>query len=957
MGPRALTGPATFLISVRGLTAISVLLAALSAASTSRAVAIVDMDFNGVTGLENDGIGPDGMLKGGATIVGGRLVLDGSNAPEPTGAGLDIPMGDLGTFSGAEDFLVEFDFTSIDGGTGALFAADGAKFLDDSGGEFPGDQAGGLNIYSLGDLVVADLWFIGAVEVEGTFDDNMPHHVSVFYNAAEATLEMSVDDVEGDPLVVEDGEGFLRDTSHDITRLGDENNPDFGAEFNSGCRCSFDNLLIEGPTPPPVKLVVNRETGALTLEAIAASPVNINSISILSDAGALDPENYDEIDAGNPQFDPDDQWQIDVLESTEISESDTAAGANNGATLTSGQTFALGADVWQPFFDEDLEVFVFDTALGAEVRGTVEYTGGTPVLFGDLDVDGDIDVQDYVLFDNGFDEDVEGLSRFDAYFLGDLNGDETHNFEDFIAFAAAYDGANGAGAFAAVSGAGVPEPGTGLLAVLASAILLVRRRRMSCGLCEKLLAVMVLCLFSPQSTRAAELVEYLFDANFNDTSGNNRHGTPSIGVFGGTPTVSGGKLNLTGDLEEGLNVPLGAANPFDGTSDYTIEMSFSSMGSSAFPEAGVILLGSAHATEPTEPDNQSFSVFVEPQADGGSLVVDYFFVGEVRVQDAMLLDGMEHTVKITYVAPDMPGPPDDPEPGIMYLNIDGEWLTEDDIAPRPPNIASHEVRIGGSLNTDFPYECVEGECFTSELEGTVDNFRIFNDAMPPSLLRAEVDLTTGEITLVGGEFHRDIRYYEINSPGGGLNPAGWNSLEDQNVDAAGMGAGQHWDELNASASQLAEAFLLGSSSFDENREISLGNALRPSTPAQDLEITAVTEGLAPIPVEVVYINAPVGVAGDYNQNGTVDAADYVVWRDRLGAGTLPNEGGISPGVVDDADYNFWRSRFGATSGVGSSAALGSSVVPEPATWAFAVVAGWAVGLLRRQPPVYFLQGM
>jgi hypothetical protein len=65
-----------------------------------------------------------------------------------------------------------------------------------------------------------------------------------------------------------------------------------------------------------------------------------------------------------------------------------------------------------------------------------------------------------------------------------------------------------------------------------------------------------------------------------------------------------------------------------------------------------------------------------------------------------------------------------------------------------------------------------------------------------------------------------------------------------------------------------------------------------------------------------------GVPGDYNGNGTVDAADYVAWRD---GGPIQNEG-ASPGVIDDADYNFWRTRFGATSGSGSSTA-----VPEPAT--------------------------
>jgi hypothetical protein len=81
------------------------------------------------------------------------------------------------------------------------------------------------------------------------------------------------------------------------------------------------------------------------------------------------------------------------------------------------------------------------------------------------------------------------------------------------------------------------------------------------------------------------------------------------------------------------------------------------------------------------------------------------------------------------------------------------------------------------------------------------------------------------------------------------------------------------------------------------------------------------------------LNFAGGVAGDYNQDGTVNAADYVVWREATSVGltSLPNEGGISLGSVDAADYNFWRSRFGATSAAGSGSAMGGAAVPEPTT--------------------------
>lgn len=81
---------------------------------------------------------------------------------------------------------------------------------------------------------------------------------------------------------------------------------------------------------------------------------------------------------------------------------------------------------------------------------------------------------------------------------------------------------------------------------------------------------------------------------------------------------------------------------------------------------------------------------------------------------------------------------------------------------------------------------------------------------------------------------------------------------------------------------------------------------------------------------IAFLNAvPVaGVPGDYNQNGVVDAADYVVWRNTLGTNSaLPNEvSGVTPGTVTQEDYAAWRARFGNTSGAG----LGAAQVPEPA---------------------------
>lgn len=91
-----------------------------------------------------------------------------------------------------------------------------------------------------------------------------------------------------------------------------------------------------------------------------------------------------------------------------------------------------------------------------------------------------------------------------------------------------------------------------------------------------------------------------------------------------------------------------------------------------------------------------------------------------------------------------------------------------------------------------------------------------------------------------------------------------------------------------------------------------------------------------------YSLAPPGVPGDYNGNGTVDAADYVLWRD---GGPLQNEVD-TPGTVNAADYDAWRARFGNTSGSGSS--LGSAAVPEPTVAILALLGLVGLSAARRR---------
>lgn len=96
--------------------------------------------------------------------------------------------------------------------------------------------------------------------------------------------------------------------------------------------------------------------------------------------------------------------------------------------------------------------------------------------------------------------------------------------------------------------------------------------------------------------------------------------------------------------------------------------------------------------------------------------------------------------------------------------------------------------------------------------------------------------------------------------------------------------------------------------------------------------------------------------GDYNGDGIVNAADYTVWRDKLGQ-TAPGDpaDGSGNGIVDSADYDVWKSHFGQTAqitfpllgGGSASSGLGTATVPEPKTAVLLLVgAAMAAGARR-----------
>jgi hypothetical protein len=217
----------------------------------------------------------------------------------------------------------------------------------------------------------------------------------------------------------------------------------------------------------------------------------------------------------------------------------------------------------------------------------------------------------------------------------------------------------------------------------------------------------------------------------------------------------------------------------------------------------------------------------------------------------------------------------------------------------------------------FHYTNTSGESF----EGPViyEGDKAFNN------LVVNINPTTGAATLVNeSPFTFSFDGYSVTSASGSLATAGWNSLQDQ---AAGGG---NWFEIPSNNNKVGELKRSGSTSLTQGASFNLGNIFNPAG-TRDLVLQFIVSGEDTSRTgDVDFRVAPAGVPGDYNQNGAVDAADYVVWRNVTGtAATLPNRDPGQSGNIGQGDYNFWRQNFGRTGGVASGSLAGSAAVPEP----------------------------
>ena len=98
-----------------------------------------------------------------------------------------------------------------------------------------------------------------------------------------------------------------------------------------------------------------------------------------------------------------------------------------------------------------------------------------------------------------------------------------------------------------------------------------------------------------------------------------------------------------------------------------------------------------------------------------------------------------------------------------------------------------------------------------------------------------------------------------------------------------------------------------------------------------LLVTNWTDGTATFAI----LNTATALAGDFNHDGRVDAADYVAGRKVYGSSFFP------------AEYAKWRADFGKSQGAGAILGIGSTTVPEPSALALVAI-GVIVTIFRRK---------
>ena len=578
---------------------------------------------------------------------------------------------------------------------------------------------------------------------------------------------------------------------------------------------------------------------------------------------------------------------------------------SNDPAGSSMENFIVGANRGESrVFDGLLDdVRVFDNPIVVDDLGNRRSAG-------DLNFSGGLlTIADWLAFRSGIGADFSALTSIQAYQLGDLDFDGDNDVEDFNTFKELYELDNGSGSLA-LAIATLPEPGTAVLSLLAAVAFgtvrrprgplmatAVRRAQSSRGEPTsgrysmnwyRLLAILLLVSIVVSSSECLAAQFDFGNGSIDATTGVAANFVIAENqLFGTVP----GNQSLTVD-----GIGLTIAPIIGGSADFGM----STWGANT-QGIGIRSLDAGGTTAPDIGANGGQRRRINSNAGEA---IEFFFDTTVVIDSIRLgslapsgTGGIE-TAEISFVSGTDPF-----AGGSFTIDSDPNVST----APDEDLIVGVEIEAGTVLSLTA----------SSPITGGV----LWNDivvSLPPvDPLTLQVFTDTGEMRLVNNStVDFDIDYLTITSAdvaedGGSLDSANYTGLAGAPGFPAGSDDGTGWEAAeNNDDLQIVEAFLLGDSTIaTTDAAVSLGTGFIPGA-TEDLTFTyhIAGSGNEEVTGTIEYLTGG-GQPGDFDGDGDVDGLDFLVWQ---------REDGSASGLLD------WQNNYGV-----SSVAPAGGVVPEP----------------------------